>query len=176
LICRDGRAVRAIGDAIGCGDGPAIADPYVCSSACPSADRCTLACTDDRCRLACSAASMSCSATCFDTARDSCRAAGLDRFGLCESVAIAARQLDDAQQSLATTAAAVRAQFDARDALAAAIAAGESCEHACAAGDTRCYASCATTARERCERDITIAHWCDGLRAQETALRGALQR
>ncbi|HEX4449909.1 MAG TPA: hypothetical protein VH143_03510 [Kofleriaceae bacterium] len=113
LICRDGRAVHAIGDAIGCGDGSAIADPYACSSACSAAKSCELACSEDRCRLACTEAEVTCAADCFDAARAGCQAAGLDRFGMCETVAAQARELDDTRQSVAKTSAAVRARLDA---------------------------------------------------------------
>ncbi len=113
LVCRDGRAIHAIGDTIGCGDGPAIADPRACSSACVPADACQRACTDERCRLACAETVVACNADCFDVARDGCRAAGLDRFGLCAGITEEARQLDDTRQSVAKTIAAVRARLDA---------------------------------------------------------------
>ena len=176
LVCRDGRSPHAIGDAIGCVAGPALADPYECSKACPTDESCKLACSDDRCRLTCAVAAARCGFDCFETARASCVAAGLDRFGLCESVASQARQLDDAHKSLAATDANVQAQFDARDALTAAIAAGERCEYACTRTDIRCYAKCATTTREQCERDIRIANWCDGLRAKERGFLEALHQ
>jgi hypothetical protein len=175
LVCRDGRSPHAIGDAVGCVAGPAIADPYECAKTCATDESCNLACSDDRCRLTCAVAATSCRSECFETARTSCVAAGLDRFELCESVASQARQFDDARKSITATAANVQAQFDARDALTAAIAAGERCEHTCTRTDVGCYAKCATTTREQCERDIRIANWCDGLRAKERGLLESLR-
>jgi hypothetical protein len=111
LVCRDGRTVRAIGDTIGCVDGPPVRDPYTCTAACTTADVCERACRDVNCRLACATAEVGCRFDCVETARAGCVAAGLDRFGLCASIATQATMLGDAQRSIATTAAAVRARL-----------------------------------------------------------------
>jgi hypothetical protein len=113
LVCRDGRAVHAIGDAIGCVDGPPLGDPSTCAVACVPADACARTCTDVRCRLACAEAEIGCRFACVDATRVGCIAAGLDRFGLCEGITSQARALDDAQRSIATTAASVKARLDA---------------------------------------------------------------
>jgi hypothetical protein len=113
LICRDGRAVHAIGDAIGCVDGALVVDPFACAATCDTADSCARACTDDRCRLACSESAVACGTECFDAARDGCVAAGLDRFGLCAGITTQAAQLDATRLSIAKTVATARAQLDA---------------------------------------------------------------
>lgn len=112
LVCRDGRALHAVGDAVGCVDAPPIADPNTCSAACMPASACEHTCIGVACRVTCAEAEVACHADCFDVARDGCRGAGLERFGLCAGVTEQARQLDDARRAIAKTVADVRARLE----------------------------------------------------------------
>jgi len=159
LACRDGGAVAVANGAIGCAPGEPTIDPYACEQECAAND-------------------VRCDADCASAAHVQCEARGLGAFGLCNAIAREDTQLRELAEQQAAAEAKVRDARERADRWQALVAEHQTCTTACrdtpgARGMVGCLATCATHAREQCEREVPT--WCTGFRAEEKALQTQLR-
>jgi hypothetical protein len=159
LACGPGSVPRANGGHVACMLGEPIADAAACMTACgPGAEQ-------THCALGCATTSL-----------QQCRDSGLGNLGLCDALAQQQEQLRGLDLQLSARVAMFDKMTAAKAVLDSLLRDNQTCMDSCRhSPDSHalvdCMQRCSSTAREQCERDVTPATRCDGLRAQELALR-----